>query len=175
MRRKQIAFNENIFRGIIEREIQGPGFMKGYRSMHQTLKQSYGVHATRDGVMQIFKEIDPNGTEKRKWKKLQKPKYFSAGPNATWHMDGFDKLKPYGFPIHGCVDGFSRRILWLPVTRSNNNPVVSASYYLETVSALKLCPTLLQTDCGTENNITAAIKLGILVRINMAPRHQTSE
>ena len=123
--------------------------------MHQTLKQSYGVHVTRDGVMQIFKEIDPNGTEKRKWKKLQKPKYFSAGPNATWHMDGFDKLKPYGFPIHGCVDGFSRRILWLPVTRSNNNPVVSASYYLETVSALKLCPTLLQTDCDTENNITA--------------------
>ena len=56
--------------------------------MHQTLKQSYGVHVTRDGVMQIFKEIDPNGTEERKWKKLQKPKYFSAGPNATWHMDG---------------------------------------------------------------------------------------
>ena len=106
--------------------------------------------------MQILKEIDPNGTEERKWKKLKEQKYFS-GPNETWHMDGFGKLKPCGLPIHGCVDGFSRRIIWLKVTRSNNNPVVTASFYLKTVSALKLCPTLLQTDCGTENNITAGI------------------
>ena len=124
--------------------------------MHQTLKQSYGVHVPRDSVMQILKEIDPNGTEARKWKKLRRRKYFSTGPNATWHKDGFDKLKPYGFPTHGCVDGFSGRIMWLKVIRSNNSPVVPASYNLETVSALKLCPTLLQTDCGTENNVTAA-------------------
>ena len=31
-----MAFNENVVRGIIEREIQGPGSMKGYRPMHQT-------------------------------------------------------------------------------------------------------------------------------------------
>ena len=31
-------------------------------------------------------------------------------------MDGFDKLKPYGFPIHGCIDGFSRKLLWLEVS-----------------------------------------------------------
>ena len=45
--------------------------------------------------------------------------------------------------------------MWLKVTRSNNNSVLPALYYLE--AALKLCPTLLQTDCGTdtENNITA--------------------
>ena len=34
--------------------------------MHQTLKQSYGVHVPRDSVMQILKEIDLNGTEERK-------------------------------------------------------------------------------------------------------------
>ena len=22
----------------------------------------------------------------------------------TWHVHGYDKLKPYGLPIHGCVD-----------------------------------------------------------------------
>ena len=123
--------------------------------MHRTLKQTYGVYVPRESITQILKEIDPNGTEERKWKKLKRPKYFSTGPNATCHMDGFEKLKPYGFRIHGCVDGFSRRIMWLKVTGSNNSPVVSVSYYLETVSALKLCLTLLQTDCGTENNITA--------------------
>ena len=123
--------------------------------MHQTLRQSYGVHVPRDSVMQILREIDLNGTEERKWKKLKRRKYFSTGPNATWHMDGFDKLKYYGFPIHGCIDGFSRRIMWLKVIRSNYNPVVPASYDLEIVSALKLCSTLLQTDCGIENSTTA--------------------
>ena len=76
------------------------------------------------------------------------------------------------------VNGFLVRIMWVKVARSNNNPVVPVSYYLETVSTLKLCLTLLQTDCGAESNITAgsnAISQMILVRINMARRHQTRE
>ena len=27
------------------------------------------------------------------------------GPDFVWHIDGYDKLKPYGFPIHFCIDG----------------------------------------------------------------------
>ena len=27
------------------------------------------------------------------------------GPNYLWHMDSYDKLKPYGISIHGCIDG----------------------------------------------------------------------
>ena len=29
------------------------------------------------------------------------------GPNYAWHMDGYTKLTPFGFHIHGCVDGYS--------------------------------------------------------------------
>ena len=123
--------------------------------------------------MQILKEINPNGTEERKQKKLERRKYFSAGSNATWHMDGFDSLN--GFPIHGCVDVLSRKIMWLKLKRSNNNLVLPASYYLETESALKLCPTLWQTDCGNENNITAGIQCHIAndISAHMAP-HKVS-
>ena len=32
------------------------------------------------------------------------------------------KLKPYGIAIHGCIDGFSRKILWLVAGHTNNNP-----------------------------------------------------
>jgi len=24
----------------------------------------------------------------------------------VWHLDGYDKLKPYGFAVHCCVDGY---------------------------------------------------------------------
>lgn len=49
-----------------------------------------------------------------------------------WHLDGYDKLKPFGFPIHGCMIhssfSYSRKILWLP---TNNDPKVVATYYLK--------------------------------------------
>ena len=39
-----------------------------------------------------------------------------------WHVDGYDKLKLFGSPIHGCIDGYSRQILWLNVSPTNNDP-----------------------------------------------------
>ena len=32
-----------------------------------------------------------------------------------WHVDGYDKLKPFSFAIHSAIDGYSRKILWLHV------------------------------------------------------------
>ena len=48
-----------------------------------------------------MKVIDPDGVERRKKQALRRPKDFSRGLHWAWHIDGFDKLKPYGFPIHG--------------------------------------------------------------------------
>ena len=50
------------------------------------------------------------------------------------------KLKPYGLPIHGRVDGFSRRIMWLKVCKSNNDPVIPASLYLHAVDENRVRP-----------------------------------
>ena len=58
----------------------------------------------------------------RKAKHLKLKTYVSDGPNQCWHIDGYNKLKSYGFPIHGCVDGWSREVLWPNVARSNNKP-----------------------------------------------------
>lgn len=44
--------------------------------------------------------------------------------------------QPYGLPIHGCVDGYSRRIIWLKVCRSNNNPIVPAYFYTNSVAEI---------------------------------------
>ena len=69
---------------------------------------------------------------------------------------GYDKLKPFGFPIHGGVDGFSRKVLWLEVTRSNNAPETVAQFYLDFVRQNRGCPLQTRTDCGTENGVIAA-------------------
>ena len=72
-------------------------------------------------------------------------------------IPGYDKIKPYGFPIHAGIDGYSRKVLWLEVSRSNNDPKVTARYYLECVKEHGFCPLQTRTDCGTENGIIAAM------------------
>ena len=137
--------------------IHGPGSCGGYRTVWHTLKME-GLHVPRIIVQDILKELDPEGNQLRKAHRLKRRSYHNLGPNDTWHMDGYDKLKPFGFPIHGSIDGFSRKILWLEVTRSNNSPDNIATYFLNTVKELKGCPKQLITDLGTENGLAASIQ-----------------
>ena len=68
-----------------------------------------------------------------------------------WHIDGWDKLKPYGFSVHACIDGFSPRLFWLEVSTTNKHPNVIGDYFLSTVEQLGGVPRLVRTDKGTEN------------------------
>uniref|UniRef100_T1IZD9 Integrase core domain-containing protein n=1 Tax=Strigamia maritima TaxID=126957 RepID=T1IZD9_STRMM len=61
-----------------------------------------------------------------------------------WHVDGYDKLKPFGICISGCIDGFSRKVLWLKPYYTNNDPYIIAGYFLETVVALHGCPKIVR-------------------------------
>ena len=99
--------------------------------------------------------------------------YCSNGPNDVWHCDGYDKINQYGFPIHGGADGFSRKILWLKVVRSNNNPIVPATLYLRAIKEQGLSPNLLKTDCGSENGDIAAVHC-FLTGSNLSHRYGAS-
>ncbi|EDO31486.1 predicted protein [Nematostella vectensis] len=70
----------------VETELQGSGSYIGYRSMHRRLVIDYGLRVDQETVRRVIKALDP---------------------------EGYDKLKPFGFCIHGAIDGYSRRILWL--------------------------------------------------------------
>ena len=166
LKKKDRTLSNDVISQLIQREIQGH-HMRGYRGIWHLLKTSYNISVTRDSVMKLLKEIDPVGSEMRRARTLRRRKYISPGPNAVWHADGCDKLKPYGFPIHGAIDGFSRRVLWLNVTRSNNNSDVHAYFYINTVKSLKLCPEMLRTDCGTENVLTACVQCFLANSVNV--------
>lgn len=75
-----------------------------------------------------------------------------------WHIDGWDKLKPFGFCVHGVIDGFSRKIMWLEVSNSNNNPRIIAKYFLDCVRQVGGTPRIIRADRGTENGHVAAIQ-----------------
>jgi len=51
------------------------------------------------------------------------------GPNYLWHIDGFDKLNRWGFYIHGAIDGYNRKILWLHVFVTNKDPWLVGKFF----------------------------------------------
>ena len=161
LRRRNALCSHHMLRNIILNEIRGPSSLRGYRGNWNMLRSTYNITDPRDLVMNIIRDLYPVSSAARKSRRLSRRTYVSHGANATWHTDGYDKLKTYGFQIHGCIDGFSRKIIWLKVSRSNNNPVVTANFFLHAVNEFDLVPSLLQTDCGTENGILAAIQCAL--------------
>ena len=155
LKRRTTNFDEGQIRRRIQQEIDGPGCMAGYRSMWHTLRCE-GYMVPRNRVESILRELDPEGCEERRGHRLKRRAYINPGPNFCWHGDGYDKLKPFGFPIHGCIDGFSRKMIWLKLLRSNNNPEVILKLYLEAVREAGGCPRKVRTNCGTENGLLAA-------------------
>ena len=108
-RRKDHSDIKEILNAI-ETEFEGSGNGIGYRQMHQRLRIDYGL-VVQETVRVTIKELDPSGVHSRSSKRLRRREYRGKGPNYNWHIDGYDKLKPFGFCIHGAIEGYSRRIL----------------------------------------------------------------
>ena len=58
--------------------------------------------------------------------------------------------------LHGAIDGYSRRILWLEVGPSNNDPIITARYLIDCARQFGGCPRIVRGDCGTANIHIAA-------------------
>ena len=72
----------------------------------------HGIVVSQDTVYLLLQILDPIGVDQRKPRRLRHRKYKGVGPTYTWHIDGYDKLKPYGICVNGCIDGFSRNIIF---------------------------------------------------------------
>ena len=125
--------------------------------MWHTLRLDYGIQAPRRTAEGILRQVDPEGTALRKAHAPRRRWYTNPGPNFAWHVDGNNKLKLYGFPIHGAVDGFSRRVTLLKNCPSNYDPCHVASLFYDCVKSNRGYPRVLRTACGTENVIMAAV------------------
>ncbi|KAJ8024994.1 hypothetical protein HOLleu_35071 [Holothuria leucospilota] len=118
-----------------------------------------GLTVKRDVVMHVIRALDPEGVRLRRRRRLERRRYLSVGPNFAWHLDSYDKLKPYGVAINGCIDGFSRRVLWLRANSTNNDPRIIAGYFMETVESCGGCPLLISADRGTENSTVERLQI----------------
>lgn len=142
----------------VQSQLQGSGAQLGYRRIWAHLSRQ-GIIARKEDIRKCILQLDPLGVDLRRRGRLRRRKYCNPGPNSAWHLDGHDKLKPYGFSIHGCIDGYSRRLLWLEVASTNKKPALVAKYYLNAVKQLKGVPKTLKADDGTEHSLIEPIHI----------------
>lgn len=150
----------DIVRAIIQ-ELHGTSPNVGYRQMRRILLVDYGLIASCELVRLALTVVDPEGVAARQRRCLQRRQYVNLGPNFAIHIDGWDKLKPFGISVHGAIDGFSRRILWLEACDSNKNPKYVARYYLDYIKEMNGVPMIIYADRGTENVIVRDIQYAL--------------
>lgn len=137
-RRRNFSDLLDVTRFIVN-ELESSGRKHGYRWMHLKCIQS-GYNVTRDNVYMLLKILYSDGVKSRKRRRLKRGHYHSKGPNYVWHIDSHDMLKPYGLAINGCIDGFSRNIIWMEGNITNSDPKVIANYYIKAVQRKGGCP-----------------------------------
>lgn len=102
-------------------------------TMRTLLATSFQIYVGKNRLNEILNQLQPGLVAERRhgnlnrrtytsmvsswkvvtqWLSMAKYEAFTSahfdfqGPNYIWHIDGYDKLSPYGLPIHGCVDGW---------------------------------------------------------------------
>lgn len=145
---------ESSLRSIVDgiRWLHTQGYSNyGHKWIWHLLNYRLGIRAHQETVRHALLIMDPDGVTRRRQRRLRRRQYVNRGPNFVIHIDGYDKLKPFGISIHGAIDGFSRKIVWLKAGPSNKNPRFISYYYLNFLMELKRVPRMLRFDAGTEN------------------------
>ena len=124
---------------FISNELLTSGSHVGYRIIHQRLCASI-VFVDRETVQVALQSLNRERVSFRHAHQFHKRTYRVEGPNQLQQIDDNDKLKPFGFNVHGCIDGYSRKVLWLEVCSSNKNPRIIAKFYVDAVTYLKGVP-----------------------------------
>ena len=113
--------------------------------------KSLGYHVQRSRIRECLARLDPRNTALRWGVTVSRRVYSVAWPNSRWHLDGHHSLIRWKLIIHGCIDGFSRRLMFLKCS-SNNLAETVLTLFLEAIdNDGGLWPSRIRVDRGVEN------------------------
>ncbi len=117
-----------------------------------------GYRVTQETIRLLLHIIDPEGHYLRVRRRLQRRLYRNPGPNYKWHVDSYDKLKYFGICVNGCIDGYSRYVMWAEAYKTSSDPKLLAGYFVKAVEHRNGCPKRVRADLGSENGTVKLIQ-----------------
>jgi hypothetical protein len=146
------AFKAETERFIHELLLQGQIRSYGRRQLITHLARKYGFRPQGRHVRIALQTLDSYANNFRKpgMKRRRRENYIVNGPDWLWCLDGHEKLSRFGIDIYGCIDGYSRKIIWFFVGSSSRTQVSVLSQYLNAIDLIGYCPNFLRTDRGRE-------------------------
>ncbi|KAM4062012.1 hypothetical protein HRG_013500 [Hirsutella rhossiliensis] len=86
--------------------------MAGTISIPTYMRQQHHI-ISRDALYAEYRDFTPENVRERWGRTRYKRRDFSIhGPDWVWSIDGYDKLKNWGFEIYAGIDAYSRYITW---------------------------------------------------------------
>ena len=111
--------------------------------------KSLGLKVQQRRIKEMLRQIDPESSRLCWALVVSRRAYSVAGPNSLWHVDGHHSLVKWGFVIHGCIDGFSRLIVFLKCATNNKSQTVK-DLFIDATERYGI-PSRIRTDHGAEN------------------------
>jgi hypothetical protein len=129
----------------------------GRRQLITRLCREHGFRGQGRDVRWALHTLDSHGVflRTRGFKRNRRENFTTNGPDYMWCLDGHDKLARWGIEIYGCVDAYSRKIIWFYVGHSNRTSLSVFCQYLQAIRSRGLCPAILRSDHGTETPMMA--------------------
>ena len=112
--------------------------------------KSAGIQVTEAFVRANLPKQDHAAAAVRLHRAVRRRVYSVAGAQVLWHSDGCHHLVQYGIVLHGCIDGFSRKIMWFAF-RDNNSSDTVGELHRRAILEHGL-PRVIRTDYGFENS-----------------------
>ncbi|KAG5260490.1 hypothetical protein AALO_G00309840 [Alosa alosa] len=97
----------------------------GYRIVYGFLRSS-GIRVSQLRVRETLRALDPIASAIRGLQVLLIPRrpYSVPSPLSLWHIDGNHKLVRWRIIIHGGIDGYSRKIMYMQANTDNKATTV---------------------------------------------------
>ena len=108
-----------------------------------------GIWVQRSRVRESLSRLDPVGRAVRRTYEICRRSYNVRSPNHLWKIDSNHKLISWRFVIHGCIDGYSRAIIYIKCC-TNNKASTVLQLFEQGIQDFGL-PSRVRGDRGMEN------------------------
>ena len=114
--------------------------------------RSLGLRVQRRRVRESLIMVDPQNTALRWGVVIARRQYSVPWSNSLCNLDSHHSLIRRGLVVHGCIDGFSRRIMFLKCSNNNLSQNV-LELFLNAVDKDGLWPSRIRVHHGVESNV----------------------